>query len=93
MRRHRIFALAVLGLLLAALPASAAAAVTATKIRIGSHRGFVRVVVDFTGGSVRGNDVELAAGNIDGTGRARLEITKAGALTTAPARGRASIPR
>jgi hypothetical protein len=84
MRRHLIFTTAVLGLLLAALPASAAAAVTATKIRIGSHRGFVRVVVDFTGGSVRGNDVELAAGNIDGTGRARLEISKAGALTTAP---------
>jgi hypothetical protein len=84
MRRHLIFTIAVLGLLLVALPASASAAVTATKIRVGSHRGFVRVVVDFTGGTVRDNDVELAAGNIDGTGRARLEITKAGALTTAP---------
>jgi hypothetical protein len=84
MRRHLIFTTAVVGLLLAALPASASAAVTATKIRIGSHRGFVRVVVDFTGGAITSNNVELAAGNIDGTGRARLEVTKAGALTTAP---------
>ena len=65
------------------LPASASAALTATKIRIGSHTGFVRVVVDFTGGTITGNNVELAAGTIDPTGRARLEITKAGAMTTA----------
>ena len=53
---------------MAALPASASAAVTATKIRIGSHRGFVRVVVDFTGGTITSNNVELAAGNIDAYG-------------------------
>ena len=87
MRRHLIFTTAVVGLLLAALPASASAAVTATEeIQIGSHRGFVRVVVQFTGGTITGNDIELAAGQdvVDRTGRARLEITKSGALTTAP---------
>lgn len=84
MRRHLIFTTAVVGLLLAALPASASAAVTATKIQIGSHRGFVRVVVQFTGGTITGNNIELAAGDVDRTGRARLEITKSGALTTAP---------
>jgi hypothetical protein len=97
MRRHRTFTTAVLALLLLALPASASAAVTATKIRIASHRGFVRVVVDFTGGTVRDNDVEMAPGNIDQTGRARLEITKAGAMTTAAAKRasgvRASVSR
>jgi len=97
MRRHRISTTAVLALLLLALPASASAAVTATKIRIASHRGFVRVVIDFTGGTVRDNDVELAAGNIDTTGRARLDITKAGATTTAAAKRasgvRASVSR
>ncbi len=85
MRRHRTFTTAVLALLLLALPASASAAVTATKIRIASHPGFVRVVVDFTGGTITDNNVELAAGNIDASGRARLEITKAGAMTTAAA--------
>jgi hypothetical protein len=86
MRRHRIFTTAVLALLLLALPASASAAVTATKIRIASHAGFVRVVVDFTGGTITDNNVELAAGNIDTTGRARLDITKSGAMTTAAAK-------
>jgi hypothetical protein len=85
MRRHRTFTTAVLALLLLAVPASASAAVTATKIRIASHPGFVRVVVDFTGGTVRDNDVLLAAGNIDTSGRARLDITKSGAMTTAAA--------
>jgi hypothetical protein len=85
MAHHRLPLTAVLALLLLALPASASAAVTATKIRIASHRGFVRVVVDFTGGTVRDNDVELAPGSIDRTGRARLDITKAGAMTTAAA--------
>jgi Immunoglobulin-like domain of bacterial spore germination len=84
MRRHRIFTTAVLGLLLLALPASASAAVTATKVRVGNHRGLVRVVVDFTGGTISANNVELAAGNIDGSGRARLELTLPGARTTAP---------
>jgi hypothetical protein len=43
------------------------------------------VVVDFTGAAVAGNDVNLAAGNIDTSGRARLDIAKAGATTTAAA--------
>ena len=46
----------------------------------------MRVVVDFTGGTVRDNDVLMAPGNIDTTGRARLDITKSGAMTTAAAK-------
>jgi hypothetical protein len=84
-------------MLVVALPASASAALTAKRIRVAGHTGFVRVVIDFTGGTLGFNEVDLAAGNIDAQGRARLEITKAGALTTAAAvnvgRTRVSVAR
>ena len=85
MKPLRAIALLVAFAFVAVLPASASAALTATKIRIGSHTGFVRVVVDFTGGTITDNNVELAFGTIDSTGNARLEIAKAGAMTTATA--------
>ena len=77
-----VFLLAAL-VLAGALPASASAALTAKRIRIGSHTGFVRVVIDFTGGTLADNQVELASGTIDSTGNARIEIAKSGAMTTA----------
>ena len=83
MKPLRSIALLVAFVFVAVLPASASAALTATKIRIGSHTGFVRVVIDFTGGTITDNNVELASGTIDSTGNARLEIAKAGAMTTA----------
>ncbi len=72
-------------MLVAVLPASASAALTAKRIRIAPHTGYVRVVVDFTGGALAINDVNMAPGNIDTQGRARLDLTKAGATTTAAA--------
>ena len=85
MKPLRATALLAAFLLVAVLPASASAALTAKRIRIGPHTGFVRVVVDFTGGALAANDVNMAPGNIDTQGRARLDITKAGATTTAAA--------
>ncbi len=56
-RRFLFVAVLVLGVAWA-LPAAASAALTATQIRIGNHPAFVRVVVDFTGGTLHRNDVE-----------------------------------
>jgi hypothetical protein len=54
--------IALLALAFAALPASAAASstvdLTAFRTRIGDHPGFVRVVVDFTDGTMATNDSE-----------------------------------
>lgn len=83
MKRFRPVAQLVAFALVVVLPASASAALTAKRIRIAPHAGFVRVVVDFTGGALAINDVNMAPGNIDTQGRGRLEITKAGAVTTA----------
>jgi hypothetical protein len=85
MKPQRPLTLLVALVLVAVLPASASAALTAHHVRVGPHVGFVRVVVDFTGAPLAFNEVNLAAGNIDAQGRARLEITKAGAVTTAAA--------
>jgi hypothetical protein len=74
-------------LLLAAgsvLPAAASAALTATQIRIGDHPAFVRVVVDFSGGTLHANDVESPDPN-PFDGRARVRVTDPGITTTAGA--------
>jgi hypothetical protein len=57
MRRIALVSALVVSLGLAA-PAVASAALTATQIRIGNHAAFVRVVVDFTGGTLNANAVE-----------------------------------
>ena len=85
MKPFRTSALLAAFVLVAVLPASASAALTAKRIRIAPHTGFVRVVVDFTGAALAFNDANMAPGNIDTQGRARLDITKAGATTTAAA--------
>jgi hypothetical protein len=65
-----------------ALPAAASAALTATQIRIGNHPAFVRVVVDFTGGTLHANDVE-SPDPMPFDGRARVRMTDPGVTTTA----------
>jgi len=64
------------------LPAAASAALTATQIRIGNHPAFVRVVVDFTGGTLHANDVE-SPDPMPFDGRARVRMTDPGVTTTA----------
>ena len=65
-----------------ALPAGAAAALTATQIRIGNHPAFVRVVVDFTGGTLNANAVE-SPDPAPFDGRARVRVTGSGITTHA----------
>ena len=66
------------------LPAAASAALTATQIRIGNHPAFVRVVVDFTGGTLHQNDVESPDPQ-PFDGRARVRVTRIGITTGAAA--------
>jgi hypothetical protein len=72
----------VLALVGWALPAGASAALTATQIRIGDHPAFVRVVVDFTGGTLHSNQVE-APDALPFDGGARVRITAPGITTHA----------
>ncbi len=65
-------------------PAAASAALTATQIRIGNHPAFVRVVVDFTGGTLNSNDVE-SPDPLPFDGGARVRVTDPGVATTASA--------
>ena len=65
-----------------ALPAAASAALKATQIRIGNHPAFVRVVVDFTGGTLHANDVESPDPQ-PFDGRARVRVTAAGITSDA----------
>jgi hypothetical protein len=76
---RRIAALAVA--LLAVAPASASA-LTATNARIAQHPGFVRVVVDFSGGTLRVGDAD-ATDPSPGDGTARVEVRAPGISTLA----------
>jgi hypothetical protein len=80
--RRTLLALVVLGALGGALPAVAGAALTATQIRIGDHPAFVRVVVDFTGGTLHSNNVESPDPS-PFDGRATVRVTRAGITTHA----------
>jgi hypothetical protein len=81
----RFLLVAVLALAIAwVLPAAASAALTATHIRIGDHPAFVRVVVDFTGGTLHRNDVESPDPQ-PFDGRARVRVTRTGITESAPA--------
>src|SRR4029078_12633285 len=66
------------------LPAAASAALTATQIRIVNHPAFVRVVVDFTGGTLHQSDVESPDPQ-PFDGRARVRVTRIGFTTGAAA--------
>lgn len=74
----------LLGAVAALAPAAASAALTATQVRIGNHPAFVRVVVDFSGGTLHRNDAE-SPDPLPFDGRARVRITHAGIDTTAGA--------
>jgi hypothetical protein len=61
-----------------------AAPLTATGIRIGNHPGFVRVVVDFSGGRVfGGEEVRASDPNPFPDGKVRLPLFRRGVRTTA----------
>lgn len=64
-------------------PQAAAAPLTATQIRIGDHPGFVRVVVDFTGGTVQAGEVVATDPNPFPDGFVRLPMMHRGIRTTA----------
>jgi hypothetical protein len=67
----------------AVLAPQASAALTAREIRIGDHPGFVRVVIDFTGGRVEPGEVVATDPNPFRDGFVRLPLTRAGVRTTA----------
>jgi hypothetical protein len=86
-------ALRVMGIaavVLAAAPAPASAALSATDLRVGSQPAFVRVVVEFSGGTVRLNEVE-ATDPRPADGSARVEIRHAGIRVTARDRTAAGV--
>ena len=81
----RPLAAAVFLVALALVPAAHAgpAPLTATEIRIGSHPGFVRVVVEFTGARVQEGEVVATDPNPFRDGFVRLPLTRPGVKTTA----------
>jgi hypothetical protein len=78
-------ALALLGAVLgvAVLAPNASAGLTATNIRAGNHAGFVRVVVDFTGGRVEPGEVVATDPDPFRDGFVRLPMMHPGIRTTA----------
>jgi hypothetical protein len=76
-------ALAAAVALLFAPAATSVAPLTATKIRIGDHPGFVRVVVDFTGGRVEAGEVVATDPDPFPDGFVRLPLMHPGVKTTA----------
>src|SRR3954468_14550868 len=84
----RVLAGVVAVVLLAVLasPAEAVAArapLTATKIRIADHPGFVRVVVDFSGGTVQFNELEATDPDPFADGSVRIRLLHPGVKTAA----------
>jgi hypothetical protein len=67
----------------AVLAPQASAVLTAREIRIGDHPGFVRVVIDFTGGRVEPGEVVATDPNPFPDGFVRLPLTRAGVRTVA----------
>jgi Immunoglobulin-like domain of bacterial spore germination len=61
----------------------ASAALTAREIRVADHPGFVRVVVDFTGGRVEPGELVATDPNPFPDGFVRLPLTRPGVRTTA----------
>lgn len=73
--------IALAAVLLAAAPASASA-LTASGVRIAQHAGFVRVVVDFSGGTLQVNDAD-ATDPAPSDGSARVVVRGTGIGTAA----------
>ena len=73
----------VLTLVIVPQASAAVAPLTATKIRIGDHPAFVRVVVDFTGGTVEPGEVVATDPDPFPDGFVRLPILHPGIKTTA----------
>jgi hypothetical protein len=76
----------LVGALLAAAvlaPQASAAPLTAKQIRIGDHPGFVRVVVDFTGGRLELNEILATDPDPFPDGFVRLPMMRPGVRTTA----------
>src|ERR687893_673577 len=67
----------------AVLAPQASAQLTAREIRVGDHPGYVRVVVDFTGGRVEPGEVVATDPDPFPDGFVRLPLTRAGVRTTA----------
>jgi hypothetical protein len=76
-------AVAVVLTLVLAPQAAAVAPLTATHIRIGDHPAFVRVVVDFTGGTVEAGEVVATDPDPFPDGFVRLPMVHPGVKTTA----------
>jgi hypothetical protein len=89
--RKGVIALFAALVAVAVAPAQADAVLTAKAIRIGNHPAFVRVVVDFTGGSVGSADVEATDTVPFFDGKARVRVSKPGIDTNAPARSRFGV--
>jgi hypothetical protein len=81
--RRLLIALGLAAVASGALAPPASAALTASDIRIGDHPGFVRVVVDFTGGRVETGEVVATDPNPFPDGFVRLPLTRPGVRTTA----------
>jgi immunoglobulin-like protein involved in spore germination len=80
--RRIVLVSALLVVLAWAVPAAASAALTATQIRIANHPAFVRVVVDFSGGTLHSNDTE-SPDPLPRDGRSRVVVTAPGVTTSA----------
>jgi hypothetical protein len=63
--------------------AASAAPLTATQIRVADHPGFVRVVVDFSGGTVQFNELEATDPDPFADGFVRIRLIHPGVKTTA----------
>jgi len=81
--RRPLIALGLALLAAGGLAPQASAALTAREIRIGDHPGFVRVVVDFTGGRLEPGEVNATDPNPFPDGFVRLPLTRPGVRTTA----------
>jgi len=76
----------LVGALLAAAvlaPQASAAPLTATQLRVGDHPGFVRVVVEFTGGDLELNEIMATDPDPFRDGFVRLPMIRPGVQTTA----------
>ena len=87
---HAIGRLTILAVLVLLAAPGSASALTATNARIAAHPGFVRVVVDFTGGTFEVNEAD-ATDPSPGDGTARVEVRRPGISALAIDRSAAGV--